>query len=58
VTFSRAGRLWLGYVLVTLSKWITGPSLRSTECGRCDRDPAAARPSRLVRGVRLGQWTV
>src|SRR5580693_2265704 len=26
VTFSSAGRLWLGYVLVTLSKWITGPS--------------------------------
>src|SRR5215467_6423183 len=26
LTFSRAGRLWLVYVLVTLSKWITGPS--------------------------------
>jgi len=26
VTFSSAGRLWLGYVFVTLSKWITGPS--------------------------------
>src|SRR6202044_1420821 len=26
VTFSSAGRLWLVYVLVTLSKWITGPS--------------------------------
>src|SRR5215472_2201347 len=26
LTFSRAGRLWLAYVLVTLSKWITGPS--------------------------------
>src|ERR1700722_5064685 len=25
-TFSRAGRPWFTYVLVTLSKWITGPS--------------------------------
>src|ERR1700722_4001400 len=25
-TFSRAGRPWFAYVLVTLSKWITGPS--------------------------------
>src|SRR6266567_2523505 len=25
-TFSRAGRLWFGYALVTFSKWITGLS--------------------------------
>src|SRR5712691_3287003 len=48
VTFSRAGRPWFGYVLVTLSKWITGPSQRSTECGRRSRNPAAVRPSALA----------
>src|SRR5499427_1887992 len=45
VTFSSAGRLWLGYVFVTLSKWITGPShvLGGKEDSRGPGKPAGRR---------------
>src|SRR5215469_12300923 len=52
LTFSRAGRLWLAYVLVTLSKWITGPSHVLGEYGRMrprerGRPPLLAIPADL-----------
>src|SRR5215467_12852303 len=60
VTFSRAGRLWLGYVFVTLSKWITSPSHalgKTTDDADPESQPAAATwPSRLPRPV--GHTTV
>src|SRR5215471_11607074 len=63
LTFSRAGRLWLVYVLVTLSKWITGPShaldeiLTHTATGT--RNPLLpACPAARCAGARLGQTTV
>src|SRR5207344_3635912 len=60
LTFSSAGRLWLVYVLVTLSKWITGPSHALDEntdsCGRGTREPAAtAFPAGLCAAARTGQ---
>src|SRR5215468_1310271 len=60
LTFSRAGRLWLGYVLVTLSKWITGPSHAIDEYGpygRGDRGapPLPAFPAGRCAVARFGQ---
>src|SRR5690348_14322233 len=65
VTLSSAGRLWLGYVFVTLSKWITGPITRvrqmRTLAGLGNRPAAAAwpclAPARLAHdslGGKLG----
>src|SRR5262245_31735278 len=60
VTFSRAGRLWLGYAFVTLSKWITGPSHvlgRNKDVAGPENQPAAATwPSLAARPV--WHWTV
>src|SRR5487761_1153620 len=38
LTFSSAGRLWLGYSLVTLSKWITDSSHAIGKIGGKGRD--------------------
>src|SRR5215468_10604215 len=57
LTFSSAGRLWLVYVLVTLSKWITGPSHALDELLTVrPRDTGARRyrPSRLVAALLPG----
>src|SRR5882724_11317258 len=63
LTFSRAGRLWLGYVLVTLSKWITGPSHALDEYGPYGRGergapPLPAFPAGRCAAARFGQTTV
>src|SRR5215471_8465375 len=57
LTFSSAGRLWLVYVLVTLSKWITGPSHVLDDIrthAATGRGARRYRPSRLLAATLPG----
>src|SRR5262245_434338 len=63
LTFSSAGRLWLVYVLVTLSKWITGPShaldeIRTPAAAGHGNPPLPAFPAGRCAVARFGQTTV